>query len=718
MDDTVFEHSHAVQAVTEFFGTDKDSSHDGEHLTHILALPLPVVACFAALLRYLREFGLENTLRAQTSFQKISMAGEHLLLSGTTLRNLEIFQNQTDRKLKGSLLWAMDHTRTPFGRRLLRHWLAQPLTSISAIEERLDTIKELLSSHGTPLSQLHDLLNHFPDLERGLASIYHKKCSTQEFYLVTSTLGRLANEVDKLSGTVEVRSRSVLLKKLLLELPQRLDPVRHFVSLVNEKAAREGDKTQLFVNLDEFPQIRKRKQEIEEVFMGLRDHRKELRVVLRSPSADYVTVSGQEFLIEVKNSLLHNVPSDWLKIGSTKAVSRFHTPYVVREYQKLCRLREQLKADANTEWLLFLGRFGQHYIDFRVAVTYLATFDCLFSLATVASRQGYCRPSFVERSQLEIENGRHPVVELLMQEHSQFVPNDTKLCANGRRVMIVTGPNMGGKSSYIRQVALIAIMAQMGSFVPAESAHLGILRAIHTRMGASDDIYHGRSTFMEELTEASAILRTASHDSLVILDELGRGTSTHDGVAIAYATLEYFICEVSIDHPVLLAIAFMLVSITFTPSLPRKVLAPWCSSWVRLFFCVQVKCLTLFVTHYPLACDLETQYPGIVSNYHMSFFMHDSTEGEESFQSVTFLYQLTAGPAGCSYGLNVARLAEVPTPVLVKAAREARMLEELVRATRERMKLFTDIWTLSGEGTTDKLRHLLREALVENELKG
>uniref|UniRef100_A0A8C4NFI4 MutS homolog 3 (E. coli) n=1 Tax=Eptatretus burgeri TaxID=7764 RepID=A0A8C4NFI4_EPTBU len=674
MDDTVFEHSHAVQAVTEFFGTDKDSSHDGEHLTHILALPLPVVACFAALLRYLREFGLENTLRAQTSFQKISMAGEHLLLSGTTLRNLEIFQNQTDRKLKGSLLWAMDHTRTPFGRRLLRHWLAQPLTSISAIEERLDTIKELLSSHGTPLSQLHDLLNHFPDLERGLASIYHKKCSTQEFYLVTSTLGRLANEVDKLSGTVEVRSRSVLLKKLLLELPQRLDPVRHFVSLVNEKAAREGDKTQLFVNLDEFPQIRKRKQEIEEVFMGLRDHRKELRVVLRSPSADYVTVSGQEFLIEVKNSLLHNVPSDWLKIGSTKAVSRFHTPYVVREYQKLCRLREQLKADANTEWLLFLGRFGQHYIDFRVAVTYLATFDCLFSLATVASRQGYCRPSFVERSQLEIENGRHPVVELLMQEHSQFVPNDTKLCANGRRVMIVTGPNMGGKSSYIRQVALIAIMAQMGSFVPAESAHLGILRAIHTRMGASDDIYHGRSTFMEELTEASAILRTASHDSLVILDELGRGTSTHDGVAIAYATLEYFICE--------------------------------------------VKCLTLFVTHYPLACDLETQYPGIVSNYHMSFFMHDSTEGEESFQSVTFLYQLTAGPAGCSYGLNVARLAEVPTPVLVKAAREARMLEELVRATRERMKLFTDIWTLSGEGTTDKLRHLLREALVENELKG
>lgn len=223
--------------------------------------------------------------------------------------------------------------------------------------------------------------------------------------------------------------------------------------------------------------------------------------------------------------------------------------------------------------------------------------------------------------------------------------------------MIITGPNMGGKSSYIRQVALICVLAQMGSYVPASEARLGMLDGIYTRMGASDNIYKGRSTFMEELTEASEIISRATERSLVILDELGRGTSTHDGIAIAYATLEYFIRD--------------------------------------------VKALTLFVTHYPPLCELERVYPEHVSNYHMAFLLNEPDTDDEEVQPefITFLYQLTEGAAGRSYGLNVARLADIPESILHTAARKARELESTVNARRNNKKVLSDLWSVSDKSS-------------------
>uniref|UniRef100_A0A8C9ZQK6 MutS homolog 3 (E. coli) n=1 Tax=Sander lucioperca TaxID=283035 RepID=A0A8C9ZQK6_SANLU len=543
----------------------------------------------------------------------------------------------------GSLLWVLDHTRTPFGRRLMRKWVSQPLTDPQSISERQDAVQEILESHSLTLNSIKSLLSHLPDLERGICSIYHKKSSTQEFYLINSSLSRLGNELQALLPAIQSQISSALLRGLLSDTPDLLAPAHSHLKVLNEKAAKSGNKTELFSDLSGFPVLQERREQIQTVIDEIQDHRQEIRLTLKAPALDYTTVSGQEFLIEVKNSLTSAVPPDWVKINSTKAVSRYHSPFLVERYKKLLQLREQLLLDCQREWTNFLDQFGEHYHTIKRAISHLATMDCLFSLAEVAKQGDYCRPEVcVGHRQIMIRDGRHPAIDVLMGEHKQYVPNLTELQGDGRRTMIITGPNMGGKSSYIRQVALICVMAQMGSYVPASEARLGMLDGIYTRMGATDNIYKGRSTFMEELTEASEIIFRATERSLVILDELGRGTSTHDGIAIAHATLEYFIRD--------------------------------------------VKALTLFVTHYPPLCELERVYPEHVSNYHMAFLLNEpdiATDTDEvQPESITFLYQLTEGAAGRSYGLNVARLADIPDPILHTAARKARELESMVNARR------------------------------------
>lgn len=438
--------------------------------------------------------------------------------------------------------------------------------------------------------------------------------------------------------------------------------MEHYLKILNEQAAKIGDKTQLFKDLSDFPLIKRGKDEIKDVTDKIQLHLQEIRKILKNPSAQYVTVSGQEFMIEIKNSALSCIPSDWVKVGSTKAVSRFHSPFIVENYRHLNQLREQLVLDCNAEWLDFLENFGEHYLSLCKAVHHLATIDCIFSLAKVAKLGDYCRPVIQEEQKIIIKNGRHPVIDVLLGEQNQYVPNSTDLSGNSERVMIITGPNMGGKSSYIKQVALITIMAQIGSYVPAEEATIGIVDGIFTRMGAADNIYKGRSTFMEELTDTAEIIRKATPRSLVILDELGRGTSTHDGIAIAYATLEYFIRD--------------------------------------------VKSLTLFVTHYPPVCELEKSYSQQVGNYHMGFLVNEDESkhnpDEEVPDFVTFLYQITRGVAARSYGLNVAKLADVPGEILKKAASKSKDLEGLVNMKRNKLKCFTELWIINDKKDLQK----------------
>ncbi|XP_036836151.1 DNA mismatch repair protein Msh3 isoform X2 [Oncorhynchus mykiss] len=648
-----FDFASAMNTVTEFYCHTQDSG--SRPLSSIASLESPVVCCLGPLIHYLTEFNLQRVLLHHSSFRHLSCESDGMVLSAPTLRNLEILTNQTDGGTKGSLLWVLDHTHTLFGRRLMRKWVSQPLKDAQSICERQGAVCEILESDSVTLPSVRALLFRLPDLERGVCSIYHKKCSTQEFYLISSSLSRLGVELQALLPSIQSQLSSSLLRGLLLDTPELLAPAHNFLKVLNEKAAKSGDKRELFCDLSGFPVLQERRVEIQSVLTEIQDHRTEVRYTLRTPTLDYVRVSGQEFLIEVKNSMVSVVPSDWVKISSTKAVSRYQSPYLIGRCRSLSQLREQLLIDSQKEWTNFLHQFGEYYHTMKKAVGNLATVDCLFSLAEVAKQRNYCRPVLCEGDrQIVIRDGRHPVIDLLMGEHTQYVPNNTELQGDGRRTLIITGPNMGGKSSYIRQVALVSIMAQVGSYVPATEARLGILDGIYTRMGASDSIYKGRSTFMEELTEASEIITRATERSLVILDELGRGTSTHDGIAIAYATLEYFIRD--------------------------------------------VKSLTLFVTHYPPLCELEKVYPLHVGNFHMAFLLNepdiatDDVEVQPEF--ITFLYQLTEGAAGQSYGLNVARLAEIPEAVLHIAARKAQELKNIVDARRKSKRLFAELWSI------------------------
>uniref|UniRef100_A0AAA9T9Z7 DNA mismatch repair protein n=1 Tax=Bos taurus TaxID=9913 RepID=A0AAA9T9Z7_BOVIN len=657
MKNVYFEYSHAFQEVTEFYAKDVVDIKGSQSFSDIINLEKPVICSLAAIIRYLKEFNLEKVLSKPKNFKQLSGEMEFMTINGTTLRNLEILQNQTDMKTKGSLFWVLDHTKTSFGRRKLKKWVTQPLLKLREINARLDAVSEVLHSESSVFGQIENHLRKLPDIERGLCSIYHKKCSTQEFFLIVKTLYHLKSEFQALIPAVNSHVESELLQTFILEIPGLLSPVEHYLKILNEQAAKIGDKTELFKDLSDFPLIKKRKDEIQDVTKKIQTHLQEIRKILKNPSAQYVTVSGQEFMIEVKNSAVSCIPTDWVKIGSTKAVSRFHSPFIVENYRHLNQLREQLVLDCSAEWLAFLENFNEHYHTLCKAVHHLATIDCILSLAKVAKQRDYCRPTLQEERKILIKNGRHPVIDVLLGEQDQFVPNSTDLSGDSERVMIITGPNMGGKSSYIKQVALITVMAQIGSYVPAEEATIGIVDGIFTRMGAADNIYKGQSTFMEELTDTAEIIRKATPQSLVILDELGRGTSTHDGIAIAYATLEHFIRD--------------------------------------------VKSLTLFVTHYPPVCELEKSYSQQVGNYHMGFLVNedeskqDAGEEDQVPDSVIFLYQITRGIAARSYGLNVAKLADVPGEILKKAASKSKELEGLVNMKRKKLKCFTKLWTVN-----------------------
>ncbi|XP_016076774.1 PREDICTED: DNA mismatch repair protein Msh3-like [Miniopterus natalensis] len=647
MDAMYFEYSHAFQVVTEFYAKDVVDIKGSQSFSDIINLEKPVICSLAAIIRYLKDFNLAKVLSKPKNFKQLSSEMEFMTINGTTLRNLEILQNQTDMKTKGSLFWVLDHTKTSFGRRKLKKWVTQPLLKLRSEDKNAYRKVSVVECDLQPAGP-------FIGRTRIVKTYFYFQCSTKEFFLIVKTLYHLKSEFQALIPAVNSHVQSDLLQTLILEIPELLSPVERYLKVLNEQAAQIGDKTELFKELSDFPLIRKRKDEIQGVTDKIQMHLQDIRKLLKNPSAQYVTVSGQEFMIEIKNSAVSCIPSDWIKVGSTKAVSRFHSPFIVESYRHLSQLREQLVLDCSAEWLDFLENFNEHYHSLCKAVHHLATVDCVFSLAKVTKQGDYCRPTVLEERKIIIKNGRHPVIDVLLGEQDQYVPNSTSLSGDSERVMIITGPNMGGKSSYIKQVALITIMAQMGSYVPAEEATIGIVDGIFTRMGAADNIYKGRSTFMEELTDMAEIMRKATSQSLVIVDELGRGTSTHDGIAIAYATLEHFIRD--------------------------------------------VRSLTLFVTHYPPVCELEKRYSQQAGNHHMGFLVGEGERGpepgEEAPGSVTFLYQITRGMAARSYGLNVAKLADVPGEILKQAASKSEELEGLVNMKRKRLKCFTKFWTI------------------------
>ncbi len=559
-----------------------------------------------ALLSYLYE--TQKTDLSHLSTLNFYSGGQFMELDLTARRNLELTETLRSKEKKGSLLWVLDKTRTAMGRRLIRTWLERPLLSPVQINRRLGAVQELVED-AIGREEIILCLKEITDLERLIGRIVYGTAGGRD-------LVALARGLDKLPTLQRLMDEcsSALLVSLRQELDGLPDLCRTlFEAIVDEPpfTVRDGGIIRRGWNA-EVDRLHDLLENGNQLLAGIEAREKE-RTGIKNLKVRFNKVFG--YYIEVSKSNYDLVPDDYIRKQTLVNCERFITQELkdlehdilsaqdrvtALEYELFCQLRQQC-ADRVAEIQRTAGAVAQ--------------VDVLASFAAVAAANRYCRPEVDLSDKLEITEGRHPVVEQMLKD-SLFVPNDTLMDGGDNLLAIITGPNMAGKSTYMRQVALITLMAQVGSFVPAKAAHVGVVDRVFTRIGASDDLSAGASTFMVEMNEVAELLKNATAKSLLILDEIGRGTSTYDGMAIARAVLEY------------------------------------CADKKRL------GCKTLFATHYHELTVLEGQLSG-VKNYNIA--------AKKKKDDIIFLRKIVPGGADRSYGIEVAQLAGVPNRVIDRA---------------------------------------------------
>ena len=566
---------------------------------------LPVCAA-GALMKYLGETQ-KNSLEHITTL-RFSQSGNRMLIDPNTRRNLELTDSLRGKGRKGTLLNLLDKTCTAMGGRLLRSWVEQPLLSAEEINDRLDAVSELVSNRITGIT-LAETLEGVYDLERLLSKVSYRNLNARDCLALCASFERIPSVKQLLEN---------LSSKEIVRIREELDPMTDLTELLGQ--AIHPDAPAVITDggiirdgyselLDEYRSAQKNgKQWIIDLEQKEREATgiKNLRI-------QYNKVFG--YYIEVTKSFLGLVPDRYIRKQTLTGAERYMTPELKETEQKIIGAHEQ---SIRLELQIFneiRDRIAEEISRIQQNAAAVKKLDVYQALSRTAVENHYVRPEIVTDGTLSITEGRHPVVEQTLPENS-FVPNDTVLDTEENRMMIITGPNMAGKSTYMRQVALICLMAQIGSFVPAKEARLPVCDQIFTRVGASDDLASGQSTFMVEMSETAYILRNATRNSLIILDEIGRGTSTFDGLAIAWAVVEY-ICSKE-----------------------------------------RIGAKTLFATHYHELSELEGHLDGI-KNYCISVKEH----GED----VIFMRKIQRGGADKSFGVHVARLAGIPHPVIVRA---------------------------------------------------
>ncbi|CBQ68868.1 related to DNA mismatch repair protein [Sporisorium reilianum SRZ2] len=634
---------------------DASSSKSTPFMSLILSLPHLSLIALAQIIQHLEAFQLESICTLSTNFRSFS-SRTTMLLNSNTLANLEIFRSADEQTERGSLIWLLDKCKTAMGRRLLRKWVSKPLTDVDRLEERLDAVQALRDGKSYVLRTLPNLLHGLPDLERGLARMTYGRATPTELATVLLSLNRVTQEF-KADEAATWNTRSSLIDTHLTSLLCGKQPVQKYLNQISIKEARANNKPDLFPDPDLYPAIQASKDNIAIVDTELREHLREIRKLLHRPSLDYVSVAGVDYLVEVRVADAKKVPVEWLRVSATKSMVRFHTPEVIRLTKVRDQHRETLDAAADEAFAAFVGEMCRtEYVALRNVVASLGVLDVLLSLAEVASSAGYTRPTFVatpdgESVPVEIHGMRHPILELVSP--LPYIPNDIALSTpTSTRAILLTGCNMGGKSSVVRTLGLLVIMAQLGSFVPATSARLGIHDGVYVRMGARDAMFAARSTFMVEVSETADILRSVTARSLVVLDELGRGTSTHDGVCIASGVLEWLLARERAPNVV-------------------------------------------FITHYLQLGEMERRFARKVRNMHMAFVETSPADFAEfgglddddaATGHIEFLYKLRAGIASKSFGIHCARLAGLPEGILKSAARVSAQLEQRHRRALERKR--------------------------------
>jgi DNA mismatch repair protein MutS len=575
------------------------------------------VGAAGGLLRYLDELqpsGIPHLARP-----KIDRPGGSMPLDEMTRRNLEIVESLRGGETSGTLLGVLDRTLTPMGARLLREWLLSPLVDGKLIEARLDAVDAL--GEALIRSAMREGLDGVRDVERlggkaaaGRASPRELKAlgdSMTRLPLVESALDR-ARSAGAAKG-VPAFDRHIALwdscGDLCAEIARTLVD-RPPIAIGDESSIREGVDT----TLDEWRALRDGgKDGIARIQAEER-----ARTGINSLKVGYNKIFG--YFIEVSNSNTHLVPSDYQRRQTLAGAERYVTPSLKEYEERVLTAAEQVESRERELFESLRGKVGADIARLQSVARLLAELDVFASLAEVAERESYVRPELTDAFELEITAGRHPVVERMMPRE-KFMPNDITLTENGR-MMILTGPNMAGKSTILRQVGLIVLMAQTGSFVPASRARIGLVDRLFTRVGASDNLVRGQSTFMVEMSETSAILHTATDRSLVLLDEIGRGTSTYDGISIAWSVSEYL-------HD-------------------------------------KIGCKTVFATHYHELTQLADTLVA-VRNYNVQV--------REIGEEILFLHRLQPGGADRSYGIEVGRIAGLPPTVLTRARELLRLLE-------------------------------------------
>ena len=564
-------------------------------------------------------------------------------------RNLELTETLRGRDKRGSLLWVLDKTKTAMGTRMLRSWLDRPLLQPDRIEKRLDGVEELCSQM-ILREELAQLLSTVSDLERIISRIVSGTANCRDFTAFASGCAALPAIRFQLEACGSA---------MLSELREQLDPMEDLKGMID--AAIDDDPP---LTVREGGMIREgycaELDELKRIMDGGTDLLAEIaarereRTGIRNLKVGYNRVFG--YYIEVSKGQLDLVPETYIRKQTLANNERYITQELKELENTILNAREHACALEYRIYCELRAHFAAQALRIQRTAQAVAGVDVLQSLANVACANNYCRPMVDKSCEIHIRDGRHPVVEKVLR-HSLFVPNDTDLGADSSTVAIITGPNMAGKSTYMRQVALITLMAQVGSFVPAGSAHIGVTDRIFTRIGASDDLASGQSTFMVEMSEVAEVLRCGTARSLLILDEIGRGTSTFDGMAIARAVLEHV-------------------------ADPRKLGAR-----------------TLFATHYHELADIEQQLPD-VKNYNIAV----KKRGEE----MIFLRKIVPGAVDDSYGVEVARLAGLPEQVI---ARSRQILTEL--ETGERPAVVKAAACTPPEPTPDAIRTQLQELCVE-----
>ncbi|HMF01816.1 MAG TPA: DNA mismatch repair protein MutS [Terriglobia bacterium] len=652
MDDWLFDSDYAGRVLREQFGT---ATLDGFGLAEKLA----AIGASGALIHYVRQ--TQKTTLEHITGLSYSEAADYLMLDAATIRNLELFESSSG-DTKDTLLGVINRTRTGMGARLLRNWLVRPSIDIREIESRLDAVAELAASPFT-LEESRTSFDGMFDLERLLSKITIGTAGPRELAALRASISRLPSIAAALTRVKAQRFTDLLARLDLLAdvgelLTKSISDEPPFV-LADGGVIREG----YHHELDELRSLSKNSK----TYLASVEARERERTGIGSLKVRFNKVFG--YYIEISKANLHLVPNDYDRKQTLVGAERFVTPELKEYEEKILTAEEKMLEIEKNLFLQVRNRIAEEARRIRQTAAAIAEFDVLASFAATAQKFNYSRPQVSRSDEFVIRKGRHPVIEALGEEHraDRFVPNDLFMNDSTDQILIVTGPNMGGKSTFLRQSALLIILAQMGSFVPAQLMRFPIVDRIFTRIGASDNLARGRSTFMVEMTETAIILNSATPKSLIILDEIGRGTATFDGLSIAWAVIEHIQAN--------------------------------------------LRAKTIFATHYHELTELADLLPAI-KNFHVAV--------KEAQNRIVFLRTVEPGAADRSYGIEVAKLAGIPGPVTQRAREILKKHEETehqlsdnltVRARRKpkivinQLSLFTAL--------EEELRNALREINVD-----